>query len=92
MPKPVNIKVLPLNSVFAYKLDDQGYLLKYKARIRVRGDLQPHIGEELYTATGAYRTFRTFMAIVAAFDSDCDLIDAINAFINAPIKGELYVQ
>ncbi|KAI1005009.1 hypothetical protein K3495_g3205 [Podosphaera aphanis] len=30
------------------------------------------------------------MAIVPAFDLDCDQMDAINAFINAPIKENVY--
>ena len=92
VPKPTNVKVLPLKWVFTYKLDDKGYLVKYKACICFRGDLQPHTGEDLYAALGAYRTFRIYMAIVAAFDLDCDQMDAINAFINAPIKGEVFVQ
>jgi hypothetical protein len=33
--------VLPLLWVFTYKFDTDSYLLKYKARICVRGDLQP---------------------------------------------------
>ena len=90
--KPENIKALPLKWVFTYKLDDKGFLVKYKARICVRGDLQPYTGEDLYAATGAYRTFRIFMAIVAAFDLECDQMDAVNAFLNAPIKDEIYVQ
>ena len=92
VPRPDNVKVLPLKWVFTYKLDDQGFLVKYKARICVRGDLQPYTGEDLYAATGAYKTFRIFMAIVGAFDLECDQMDAINAFINAPIKEDVYVQ
>jgi hypothetical protein len=32
-------EVLPLMWVFKYKFDGEGYLLRYKARICVRGDL-----------------------------------------------------
>lgn len=42
MPKPAKVKILILKWVFTYKLDDKGYLVNYKARIYVRGDLQPH--------------------------------------------------
>ena len=34
-----NNKVLPLIWVFKYKLNNKGYLKKYKARICVQGDL-----------------------------------------------------
>jgi hypothetical protein len=33
--------VIPTKWVFTYKFDEEGYLLKYKARLVVRGDLQP---------------------------------------------------
>lgn len=33
-------EILPLVWVFKYKFDNDGYLLKYKARLCVRGDLQ----------------------------------------------------
>ena len=32
------------------------------------------------------------MAIIGAFDLECDQMDAINAFIDAPIKEDVYVQ
>ena len=35
----VNMQILPLKWVFTYKFDEDGYLLKCKARIYIRGDL-----------------------------------------------------
>ncbi|RKK10811.1 hypothetical protein BFJ65_g14807 [Fusarium oxysporum f. sp. cepae] len=61
---PEGKQVLPLKWVFTYKLDDAGYLIRHKARICVRGDLQHHSGEDIYAATGAYRSFRILMALV----------------------------
>jgi hypothetical protein len=43
--------------VFTYKFDEDGYLLKYKARLVVRGDLQEQYGDT-YAATLAARLFR----------------------------------
>ena len=54
--------------VFTYKFDTNGYLIKYKARICVRGDLQKFGLQDTYAATLAARTFRTLMAITAYFD------------------------
>ncbi|KAI1005011.1 hypothetical protein K3495_g3206 [Podosphaera aphanis] len=39
VPRPANIKVLRLKWIFTYKSDDQDFLVKYKARFCVRGDL-----------------------------------------------------
>ena len=58
---------IPTMWVFKYKLDEQGYLVKYKARLCARGDLQ-RTEQDTFAATLAARIFRALMAIVAAFD------------------------
>ena len=60
--------ILPLMWVFTYKLDEDGYLLKYKARLVVRGDLQILQFKDTYAATLAARVFRALMAIAAYFN------------------------
>ena len=51
-----NNEVLLLIWVFKYKLNNEGYLKKYKARICVQGDLQL-IAKETHAATLAIRCF-----------------------------------
>jgi hypothetical protein len=87
---PEGKQVLPLKWVFTYKLDDAGYLIRHKARICVRGDLQHHSGEDIYAATGAYRSFRILMALVCAFGLLCHQVDFKNAFVNAEMDEEVY--
>jgi hypothetical protein len=89
---PQGKQILPLRWVFTHKLDTAGYLLRFKARICVRGDLQQDLGGDVYAATGAYRTFRILMSLVAAFDLICHSADVTNAFLNAPMKEEVYVK
>jgi hypothetical protein len=60
--------VIPTRWVFTYKFDEEGYLLKYKARLVVRGDLQLRQDEETYAATLAVRVFRFLIAIAAYFN------------------------
>jgi hypothetical protein len=50
-------QALPLMWVFTYKFDTEGYLLKYKARLVVRGDLQVLTAGDIYAATLAARVF-----------------------------------
>ena len=82
-------EVLPLIWVFKYKLDSEGYLLKYKARICVRGDLQA-TAEDTYAATLATRIFRALMAIAAYFNLEIQQYDAVNAFTNAQLNTPVY--
>lgn len=78
---------LPLLWVYKYKFDNDGYLVKFKARLCVRGDLQVNTNDN-YAATVAARTFRALMAITAAFDLEIYQLDAVNAFLNSNIDEE----
>jgi hypothetical protein len=80
---PQDHQVLPLRWVFTYKTDPEGYLVRYKARLCVRGDLQWPTYDDIYAATGAYRSLRILLAIVAVFDLICEKGDVKNAFIKA---------
>jgi hypothetical protein len=60
--------VIPTCWVFTYKFDEEGYLLKYKARLVVRGDLQPKQDEETYVATLAAQVFQFLIALAAYFN------------------------
>jgi hypothetical protein len=85
-----SIRPLPLKWVFTYKFDTDGYLDRFKARICVRGDLQPFNNQDNYAATLAAKVFRSLMAITAAFDLEAVQLDAINAFINGTLDEEVY--
>jgi len=85
-------KPLPLMWVFTYKFDVDGYLLKYKARLVVRGDLYVQKEKDTYAATLATRVFRALMAIAAYFDLDIWQFDAINAFGNAYLDETVYTH
>lgn len=79
-----NTAPLPLKWVFTYKVDQDGYLIKAKARIVVRGDLQITDSiESTYATTLAARSFRTAIAIAAKFDLEIDQYDVVGAFLNA---------
>jgi hypothetical protein len=90
VPLSEKIHPIPLKWVFTYKFDTDGFLLKHKARICVRGDLQPLTDEDNYAATLAHKTFRTLIAIAAAFDLETKQLDAVNAFLNAELDELVY--
>jgi hypothetical protein len=57
----------------------------------VRGDLQT-TANKIYAATLAARTFRALIALAAAFNLELRQYNATNAFINALLNDEIYVQ
>jgi hypothetical protein len=75
--------------VFKYKFDSEGYLIKYKARVCVRGDLQT-TAKDTYAATLAIRVFRALMAIAAYFNMEVRQYNAVNAFTNARLATSVY--
>jgi hypothetical protein len=77
---------LPLKWVFLYKFDADGFLTSCKARICVRGDLQPYdTWQNTYASTLTARSFRVAMAMMARFDLECKQLDITNAFLNASL-------
>ena len=90
MQKTSDITVIPLKWVFTYKIDTDGYLVKFKARICVRGDLQPRNDRDTYAATLAARIFRALMAITAARNLEAFQLDAVNAFTNSELDETVY--
>lgn len=85
----VDSRLLPLRWVFTYKWDKDGFLERGKARICVRGDLQPvNTLQSTYAATLAARSFRIAIAMAAQFDLEIEQFDVVNAFLNASLEGE----
>lgn len=82
---------IPTTWVFKYKFDYEGYLIKHKARMCARGDLQ-QTDQDVYAATLAIRIFRALMAITTAFELDTRQYDAVNAFANPDINEPTYCK
>jgi hypothetical protein len=89
---PKGAKPIPTKWVFTYKPDPDGMITKFRSRLVARGDLQQDVHKRDVSAiTGAFKTFRLLMALTAAFDLEIIQIDAINAFVNAPIDEDIYI-
>ncbi|KAI1676362.1 Pol protein [Pyrenophora tritici-repentis] len=80
-------EILPPIWLFKCKLDNKGYLIKPKDRIRVQGNLLA-TADDTYAATLATRIFRGLMAIAAYFNLEIWQYDA-KAFSDAERLWEL---
>jgi hypothetical protein len=87
----VDAECLPLMWVFTYKIAEDGYLLSFKARLVVRGDLQDQV-DDTYAATLAIRNFRAMVAIANHFDLHLKQYDVPTAFLNAKMNRKLYAR
>ncbi|OXV09051.1 hypothetical protein Egran_03191 [Elaphomyces granulatus] len=86
--KPNDLFVVPLMWVFDYKFDDNGFLLRHRSRIVVRGDLQPPSNKQTYANTLAMRAWRALTALICAFDLETWHFDAVNAFLNSRLNPD----
>jgi hypothetical protein len=77
--------------VYTYKADQDGRLAKFKARLVIRGDMEPKTAEDVYAATLAARSFRVLMALTAKYDLESAQLDAVNAFMNAKLDRTVYM-
>jgi hypothetical protein len=87
-----NRQILPLMWVFTYKFDKDGHYIKAKARLVVRGDLQPRSKEENRATTASARVLRMITVLMAMYDLDSTQRDAVNAFLNAILYKPVYTR
>ncbi len=79
--------------VYTYKFNTKGFFVKCKARLVVRGDQQKvNHTEENYAATLATRSFRAVLSIAARFNLEMKQFDAVNAFVNAKIHDDVFME
>jgi Reverse transcriptase (RNA-dependent DNA polymerase) len=90
--RPKGEQIIPLKRVFTHKLDTDGYLVKYKARLCVRGDKQRLTLQDTYAATLAAKVFRTMMALATVFDLETHQYDVQNAFPHCDLDEVVYCE
>ncbi|KAM4061869.1 reverse transcriptase (RNA-dependent DNA polymerase) [Hirsutella rhossiliensis] len=86
--KAAGKQVLGCKWVFIYKTDKHGNLQKCKARLVVCGNQQEKGDLPTRATTLAGMSFRTLMAIAAEHDLELEQMDAVNAFVHAPLDDE----
>jgi hypothetical protein len=92
VPFPEDAQVIPVMWTFVYKFDTDGFLVKFKARMCARGDIQKMTLADTYASTLASKTFRALMAITSVFRLVAKQWDVVNAFCQATLDEVVYVQ
>ncbi len=94
MPRPPGAKVLPGLWRFKVKHDEKGEITRYKARWCVDGSRgeYPWSPEQVYSPVAEISTVRVLFAIGAATGQRILQADVPNAYLNAKIDGETYVN
>lgn len=90
---PKNKKPIPCKWVFKSKTDEDGKIIKYKARLVIKGCSQKKGIDytEVYSPVVRYSSLRYLFSMAAKYDLDITLMDAVSAFLQGDIDEEIYM-
>ena len=92
---PSTHKAIKNKWVFCTKRDEQGNIIKYKARLVIKGCSQKYgiDYQEVFAPVVRYSSIRYLMGLAVKFDLDIDQMDAVTAFLQGELNGEeLYMM
>ena len=80
--------------VYKIKVDENGEVLEYKARLTPKGFMQKEGVDyfEVFAATGKYKSMRLGLSLTASMDHELDQMDVPSAFLKADIMEEVYMD
>jgi hypothetical protein len=87
-------QVIPCKWVFKIKVNSNGEVNQHKARITPKGFMQllgiNYI--ETFAATGKYKSMRLGLSLSAGCDHELDQMDVPQAFLNADVDEDIYME
>lgn len=91
---PSGKKPIPNKWVFKMKRDANGSIIKYKARLVVKGCSQKYGIDfnETFAPVVRYNSLRYLIALAAKYDLHIHQMDAVTAFLNGELKEEIYMS
>jgi hypothetical protein len=91
---PAGFKVVGCKWVFKRKRDENGNVVRYKARLVCKGYTQRQGWDynETFAPVLHHKTLRILLALVAKEDYELKHMDVKTAFLNATMKEEVYIQ
>jgi hypothetical protein len=94
VPRPKDRYVVGSRWVYVIKKDENGRPIKYKARFVAKGFSQVYGKDylELFSPVSTPTSIRTLFCISAYLKWKVHCMDVNNAFLNAPVMEELYVE
>ena len=90
---PQGIKPLTTKWVFKIKRGEHGQIIKFKARLCVRGFEQEHgiDYEEIFSPVMRHNSLRTLLALAAVHDMEVQQMDVTTAFLHGELQENVYI-
>lgn len=90
---PSDRKAIDSKWVFKTKRDADGQIVRYKARLVIKGFAQRKFidFDETYSPVIRYTSLRYLLALAAQHDLDIDQMDAVSAFLQGEVDEEIFM-
>ncbi|KAE9204753.1 hypothetical protein PF005_g13676 [Phytophthora fragariae] len=94
VPKPAHQRPIGCRWVFALKRDEKGQVVRYKARLVVKGYSQRHgiDYEETYSPVAYLNSIRAVLAKCSAEGMEIEQCDVDTAFLYRKLEEEIYME
>ena len=94
VPRPTNQNVIGTKWIFKNKLNEEGKIIRNKARLVAQGYVQEEgiDYEETYAPVARFDAIRLLLSFACANDFRLFQMDVKSAFLNGIIKEEVYVE
>ena len=91
---PVNRNIIKNKWIFKRKYDVSGKIIAYRARLVALGYSQKHgiDFDDTFSPVVRFESVRTMLAFAAQNDLYVHAMDVANAYLNSPLREELYMQ
>lgn len=91
---PPGKKALPVRWIFTRKRNELGEVVRYKARLVVKGFMQREGVDfkEVFSPTAKWATMRTFLSLTAALNLELEQLDVKTAFLHAPLEEDIWIS
>lgn len=93
LPLPPGKRALPVRWIYTRKRNGQGVVVRYKARLVVKGFMQRYGIDygEVFAPTVRWTTVRLFFSIVAADDLELEQLDVKTAFLHGELEEDIWI-
>jgi hypothetical protein len=91
---PKGEKAIPTRWVFKRKYDETGAVVKHKGRVVAQdcGYNIYHWEGNTFSPVAKISSIRTLLALVAIMDWELYSMDVVNAYLQSPVDGEIFVK
>ena len=86
------MRVIGCSWKFKLERDRSGAIIKYKARLVARGDMQHLDFASVFAPTLRYTTLRVLLALACHYDFEIEQMDVVSAFLHADVVSDIYMK